>query len=197
MAWYKNITWNIPNILSAYRILTFPIILLFALFQQENCFTIFLCINLITDIADGYIARRFNMQTDEGAILDSTADFGTYILAIAGIYIFHTYLFTDGYLFTAFIFTYLISILVDLIKFKRPVVGLHLYSAKIAGYAQGIFFFVLFTIGMQHVLYFIAMLLGFYSLIEGIIINIHSQQPVLNAKTIWHYFKSKQHDRKN
>jgi cardiolipin synthase (CMP-forming) len=197
MAWYKNIRWNIPNLLSAYRLLTFPVLLALILWHRERPFATLLCINLITDIADGYIARRFNMQTPEGAILDSTADFGSYILAILGIYTFHHYLFTDNYLFISFIAVYILSIIVALIKFKRPVVGLHLYSAKIAGYAQGIFFFVLFTYGMQTILFMIAMSIGFYSLIEGIIINSHSKQPVLNAKTIWHYFKSLENDRKN
>ncbi len=190
MTWYKNIKWTIPNILSAYRLLTFPVLLIFALLHLEKLFATFLCINLLTDIADGYIARRFNMQTEVGAILDSTADFGTYILAIVGIYIFHYHLFTDNYLFILFIAVYVLSILVALLKYRRPVVGLHLYSAKIAGYAQGLFFLVLFTYGLQTALYYVAIGLGFYSLVEGIIINLHAKKAVLNAKTIWHYFKS-------
>ncbi len=79
---------TIPNILSAYRIFTFPLILFFAINKQENLFVVFLIINLITDILDGLIARAFKIQTEFGARLDSIADIGTYILAIVGILIF-------------------------------------------------------------------------------------------------------------
>lgn len=80
----KNI--NIPNILSFYRILSFPFVLYFALSKQENTFVILLAINLVTDILDGFIARRFNMQTELGARMDSIADIGVYISAICLIF---------------------------------------------------------------------------------------------------------------
>ena len=45
---------------------------------------LFFAINLITDILDGFIARRFNMETEFGARLDSLADIGTYAMAFIG-----------------------------------------------------------------------------------------------------------------
>lgn len=188
----KEIKWNIPNVLSMYRLCMFPIILVFIAFKLETCFVVFFSINLITDIADGFIARRFNMQTKEGAILDSLADVGSYLLAIGGICMFHFYLFTDyGYWLIAFVIVYLITLLVPQIRFGRPSAGLHLYSAKIAGYFQGVFLFVLFTYQMVPTIFYAAMLIGYYTEIESIIINSISKAPVLNAKSIFHYFKNK------
>lgn len=79
---------TIPNILSFYRIFSFPLFLYFAIGHEERVFVVLLIINLITDILDGFIARKFNMQTEFGARLDSIADVGTYILAVIGIFIF-------------------------------------------------------------------------------------------------------------
>ncbi len=188
----KEIKWNIPNVLSMYRLCMFPIVLVFITFKLETCFVVFFSINLITDIADGFIARRFNMQTKEGAILDSLADIGSYLLAIAGICMFHFYLFTDyGVWLITFVIIYLATMVVPQIRFGRPSAGLHLYSAKIAGYFQGIFLFVLFTYQMVPAIFYAAMLIGYYSEIEGLIINSISKGPILNAKSIFHYFKNK------
>ena len=71
---------TIPNALSFYRLAMFPLILYFILSGRESLFALFLVINLVTDVADGIIARRLNMVTEFGAKLDSIADDFTYLL---------------------------------------------------------------------------------------------------------------------
>ena len=76
--------FNVPNALSAYRLLALPFIL-YALFTTDrNLFILLISVNLITDILDGLIARLFNLQTEFGAKLDSVADIGTYLMAFLG-----------------------------------------------------------------------------------------------------------------
>ena len=70
--------FTIPNILSAFRILLVPVIV-WMYFQESvpNHFLIaFMLVILsgLTDICDGIIARRFNMISDIGKILDPIAD---------------------------------------------------------------------------------------------------------------------------
>ena len=79
---------NVPNVLSFYRLISFPVVLFFILTNRESVFVILLIINLITDILDGAVARIFNLRTEFGAKLDSLADDGTIILAILGIVYF-------------------------------------------------------------------------------------------------------------
>src|ERR1700733_14882395 len=81
----KENIYNVPNLLSFYRIAVFPFILYMVWSGNEKLFSIFLCVSLITDILDGLIARTFKLQTRFGARLDSLADIGTYILAICGV----------------------------------------------------------------------------------------------------------------
>ena len=76
---------TIPNLITLYRLLAFPFILLFAIAGKESLYAIFLVINLLTDAIDGYIARRFKMETELGAKLDSFADNLTYLLVFIGI----------------------------------------------------------------------------------------------------------------
>lgn len=64
---------TVPNLLSFYRLLAFPLILWLIISGKERLFAIFLIINLVTDFLDGFIARVFNQETDLGAKLDSFA----------------------------------------------------------------------------------------------------------------------------
>ena len=189
--WYKNIKWNIPNLLSAYRLLMCPVIMVLIYFKLETIFVVLFCINLITDIADGYIARRFNMQTQSGAVLDSMADIGSYIIAAFGIFQFHDYLFAYyGYWLWLFVILFVLTSIVTQVRYGRPTAGLHLYSSKIGGYIQGIFLATLFSYKMISWLFYSAMLIGCYSELESLVINCIAREPYLNAKTIFHFFKN-------
>ncbi len=71
----KNL--NIPNFLTVVRILLVPVFIYF-LFQEELiynilAFSIFL-IASITDLIDGYLARKWNQTTEFGKFLDPLAD---------------------------------------------------------------------------------------------------------------------------
>ncbi|MCD7899045.1 MAG: CDP-alcohol phosphatidyltransferase family protein [Bacteroides sp.] len=184
--------YNIPNLLSFYRILVFPYILYLAITEQENLFAIFLVINLLTDILDGFIARRFNMQTEFGARLDSAADIGTYILAIAGIFIFKAEDFRPHLIsFYIFIFLLLAAYILSLIRFGRfP--SLHLYSWKIGGYIQGGFFCVLFLFGFNTVFYYFMIIWGILAFCEHMVIQFLLTDMQSNAKGLYWVLKNRQ-----
>jgi len=168
----KEKIFNVPNLLSFYRLLSFPFILWMVFAGEEKLFAIFLCISLVTDILDGLIARIFRLQTQFGAKLDSLADAGMYVLAFLGIYFFKLEK-MEGYVWMLWAFLALLigGNIFSLLKFgKFP--SLHLYSTKIGGYVQGIFFFVLFAWDYSEGLFFAAMFMGFFSLTEELIVLI-------------------------
>ena len=185
----KENIYNIPNALSFYRLLTFPLILWFIYTGKENLFAIFLCVNLITDILDGLIARVFNLKTEFGAKLDSLADNGTFIAAFIGIFTFKMEVMSQSiwmlWLFIAFFIT---GLILSFIKFKQYP-SLHLYTTKIGGYIQGIFIFVLFAWGYNNYLFYIAMIAGYISHIEEIIILLHLKQMKTDAKGLYWVLK--------
>ena len=180
---------NIPNILSGYRLLSFPFVLYLALSHQEKLFAFFLIFNLFTDILDGFIARRFNLQTEFGARLDSLADDGTYILAIVGIFIFKAEDFAPHLLsFYLFIALFLATSVVSLLKFKK-MPSLHLYSSKIGGYLQGFFFFLLFTYGFHTGYYYFMITWGILSFLEHISVQLLLPEMRSNAKGLYWLLK--------
>ena len=149
-----------PNILSLYRLFSFPVVLYFIVTKNQPVFVSLLIFNLITDILDGYIARKYHMETEFGARLDSLADEGTYILGLTGIYIFKKAE-LDPYSFGLMLFagSYGLSLIIGLVKFKM-LPCLHLFSSKTGAYMQGFFFFMLFVFGFYHLLFYITLIWG-------------------------------------
>ena len=72
---------NIPNVITFFRILTVPLIIYLTHIGNLKfvCFLIFLA--SFTDWLDGYIARKYNMYSRLGEILDPVSD-RIYILAL-------------------------------------------------------------------------------------------------------------------
>ncbi len=187
----KENIYNVPNFLSFYRLLTFPLILWFIYVGKENLFVIFLCINLITDILDGLIARVFNLKTKFGAKLDSLADNGTFIAAFIGIFTFKLNEMTDSiWMLWLFITFFISGLIVSFIKFKQYP-SLHLYTTKIGGYVQGIFIFVLFAWNFNEYLFYAAMFFGYVSHIEEIIILLISKKMKTDAKGLYWVLKER------
>jgi len=65
---------TIPNLLTSMRIVVVPFIVIEVLKERMHVAFYIFFIGGITDLLDGFIARRFNMVTKTGAFLDPTAD---------------------------------------------------------------------------------------------------------------------------
>ena len=74
---------NIPNILTILRFLFIPIILYFVFTGNYILGFIFFTISGITDILDGFIARKFNLISNFGKLMDPLADKLTQISVLA------------------------------------------------------------------------------------------------------------------
>jgi cardiolipin synthase (CMP-forming) len=187
----KTSILNIPNSLSFYRILVSPVILYFALSGQESLYAFFLVINLLSDVFDGYIARKYGMETEFGARLDSVADIFTYLLAFTGIYIFKL---EDllPHLTGFMIFAMLMAStqFLSLARFGR-LPSFHLYSTKIGGYIQGAFFIVLFAYDLVVPLYYLMIGWGIMSAIEHITLQLILPAMRSNVRGLYWVLKEK------
>lgn len=72
---YQHKIFTIPNLLSLVRLALIPLFMWAYCVQQDGTLTaILLILSGLTDTADGFIARRFNMISDLGKALDPVAD---------------------------------------------------------------------------------------------------------------------------
>lgn len=158
--------YNIPNLLSAYRLIISPFLIWLAISGNRVAFLILLTLNVITDIIDGPIARATKTQTTFGAKLDSLADGATYFVVATGIATFHRTVISSHvtwiYIYcSAFALPYLVS----LIKFRK-LPSLHLYSSKVGGVLDGLFVAYLFFFGYSQLLFISAIIWGIFSFAE-------------------------------
>ena len=71
---YLTNIWNLPNILTILRMALIPVfVVLHALGHAKLALLVF-CIASFTDWLDGHIARKYNLITDFGKLMDPLAD---------------------------------------------------------------------------------------------------------------------------
>ena len=66
--------WSIPNLLSFFRILLIPVMVTLYVKGRTIATLVVFGVSALSDIVDGQIARRCNMVTDLGKMLDPLAD---------------------------------------------------------------------------------------------------------------------------
>lgn len=184
---------NVPNLISLYRLLVFPVILFMALTDRESWFVVLLSISLVSDVLDGNIARIYKLQTNFGAALDNLADIFTYAMALLGIFIFKwTDIEPHAWFLYLFLGVFVLSYLVAFYRFGK-IPGLHLYSAVSAGYVQSIFFFVLFVFGFYPWMYFLAVGWGLIAYTEKIFVLLKIDDIKIGVKGLYWVMRDDKH----
>ena len=134
-----------PNLVSAIRILITPLLFVFALLGLEYWFLGALIFSGLTDVADGYIARKFDMITPLGAHLDSWGDATIYSTMAVCAWILWPDITQRELLYYAMIlFSFLLPALIGLIKFGR-MTGYHTWSVKVAVLATFVGYIALYA----------------------------------------------------
>jgi len=77
---------NIPNFLTLFRLLLIPAMLYYLFTDNLKIALIIYILASATDVIDGYIARKFDMITDIGKILDPLADKLLQFAALIGLW---------------------------------------------------------------------------------------------------------------
>ena len=124
--------YSIPNLLSLLRIALVPVLALAAAFNQADLFLLLLAISLLSDLLDGYFARKLHQVTELGARLDSWADMATYAMMIIGLYLIWPSVFDQQFFFLmAATLSYILPVIIALFRFGSfP--SYHTWGAKLA-----------------------------------------------------------------
>ena len=76
---------HIPNTLTVIRFLLIPVIIFYIFSGNFILAFVFFSISGFTDIADGFIARKFNLVSNFGKLMDPLADKLTTISTLASL----------------------------------------------------------------------------------------------------------------
>jgi len=151
---------HLPNLISGARLLAAPVLVWFAATGHETAFSWLLIVALVSDVADGLIARMFHLGSKLGAMLDSAADVLTLSVAAYGISVFHPDVFRDHAVACGLVIGGWIAVCaVALLRYRR-LSSFHTYIAKVTGYALGFFLGALFVFGFTPWLFYLTVMLG-------------------------------------
>ena len=179
---YYQIIMNIPNLISFSRIII-SLVLLTVMDSTPIFMSLFLIAG-ISDVADGYIARRFNMVTTAGAILDSFADIVFHLVIFIVLYIKYRWVLEENaLLFLVVLGIKLSSAVATRIKFGK-ILFLHTFANKATGL---IVFFAVPIIMITMNNSFIPVLLGIavIAALEELIIIVKEDKIDLNRKSLF------------
>jgi CDP-diacylglycerol--glycerol-3-phosphate 3-phosphatidyltransferase len=124
-----------------------PVLLYAAIAKEPGLFKWLLLACLLSDIADGLIARAFNLRSQLGARLDSIADMIVFAIGIFGLYAFQAGVLARHWIPLAVVVgLYLVEAAGALWRYGR-ISSFHTILVRISAYAQGIFVMSLFLFG--------------------------------------------------
>ena len=71
---YLTNIWNVPNVLTMIRLALIPVFVVLHAVYLEKLALLTFCVASFTDWLDGFIARKYNLITDFGKLMDPLAD---------------------------------------------------------------------------------------------------------------------------
>jgi phosphatidylglycerophosphate synthase len=138
---------SVPNMLSMTRLVLVPVLIGLAFNAKAQAFLTILAVSLLSDVFDGYLARKLNQTTDLGAKLDSWGDVLTYGAMILGLYWIWPQIFADQLWFlVAATLSFVVPVAHALFKFgEYP--SYHTLGAKTAAVLMAPAFYSLTLLG--------------------------------------------------
>jgi CDP-diacylglycerol--glycerol-3-phosphate 3-phosphatidyltransferase len=179
---------SIPTALTVFRLLSAPVLMALAYMGKERYFLWLAIAALLSDVLDGFLARRLGASSETGRLLDSWADLLIALVSFAGA----TLLWPDTMREEAGYFALVLAALVipnawGLLKFRR-LLGYHTISAKASGVFLAVGAVLLF-IGLTPVLFRVAAFVELAVAAEYIAISLILPQWTSEMKSAWHAWR--------
>ena len=180
----KHKSLNFPNLISSIRICMAPLLFYFAFNQMEVWFLSALLFLGLTDILDGFLARKLNQTSEIGSHLDSWGDFTVYSsMAICAWILWPDIVQHELVYFGMIVASFSIPVVIGLIKFRR-LTSYHTWSVKIAVAVTFLGYILLFAEIAQWP-FVLASLICVYAGIEEIMITLVLQHERADVRSLW------------
>ena len=177
--------YSIPNILSLLRLALVPVLVALASAQRGDIFLLVLVVSLISDVLDGYLARKLDLASELGAKLDSWGDILTYAAMILGLHLIWPDIFDQH---AEFLFAAIMSfVLPTLLAFRKfgSYPSYHTWGAKLAAVLIAPAYYVLILTDVDS---FFRVVILFHVLVavEEMAITYILNQPRSNVSSVFY-----------
>lgn len=138
---------TVPNALSVLRLVLAPVLVWLAWTGQHTAFLATLSVSLLSDLTDGWFARRFDQATQLGTLLDSYGDLATYMtVPVCAWWLWPDLIRAEGWYAAAIVAAYVFPIVLGYLKYGR-LTAYHTYGAKLSAVVVGASAMLLFAGG--------------------------------------------------
>ena len=128
---------TVPDLCSVFRLAMSPVMLLLAYGEKPILFVFSFAAALVSDVVDGFLARRLHVASDSGARLDSWSDLFMYWGAAFGVLLLAPDLIAkEKGIVSAMALAYLVPVVVGFVKFRR-LTSYHTWGAKLSAVLGG------------------------------------------------------------
>ncbi len=184
-----KIKMTIPNVLSLSRIAIAPFLLVASYYGSEMLFFTFFSLMLISDVLDGYIARKLHQCSKMGSKLDSIGDYVTYISVPFATWWLWPEIIHEEALYIAVAFTlFLLPGIIAGIKFGQ-MIAYHTWITKVTAVLVSVgLVLLLFT--KDNTVFHISVYVLILEAVENLIITFILDKPRANVKSLWHVLKN-------
>jgi phosphatidylglycerophosphate synthase len=172
--------YTIPNTLTMARVVCVPVLWLLAIARANLPFVILLALAGLSDVFDGYFARRLRQQSGFGAWFDSFAD--NIVSASIPFWLFFLlpdFVLANLVVLVAIIVLFVISIMLGIWRYGR-IVSYHLYSNKIANLVLYLFVLEAVLVGPSRVFFAVTVFILAIALIEEMAVTLTRKHPPTN-----------------
>ncbi len=177
--------WTLPNLLSLFRIVATPFLLLAAWLGQEKLFFTLFLLMLLSDALDGILARALHQTSDLGARLDSYGDILTYLATpVAVWWLWPEIILQERVYIFAAILIYIAPAIVALLRFGK-LASYHTWITKLSALLMSTGVLVL-LIWREPLLFHIAVWFLLLEAMENIAITLILPEQKSDIHTLWH-----------
>jgi cardiolipin synthase (CMP-forming) len=180
---------TLPNQLTASRLALLPVLWALALLNKPFLVGAGLILSFITDVLDGYLARRLGQVSDLGSKFDSLVDNLLIPSALVWIWLLRPEVYRDNWVIgLSAIAAYFTSLLVGIVKFRR-FANLHLQSKRLGSVLM--YLFAAHTLVVDHynvILFYLALTAFLFSSLEGLAIQLlrsHVDEHMVSILTVF------------
>ena len=137
---HTKLGW-LPNAISLARLCSIPVLLWLAHSGAGEWFAALLVAALASDLVDGWLARRLNVSSSAGALLDSVADMALTLTILVSIWLMRPVVYQqDGWIIYSLSGAWLLAHVASLIRYGK-LASFHTWLIRV-----GIAFFNLFAV---------------------------------------------------
>ena len=180
----------VPLGLTGLRALLAPVVVMLAIYAPNRlAFGVCLILAFVSDILDGFVARRLDIATPNLRRLDSVADSAFYVAATFAAWLLYPRVIDDHLAALLLLGALeLARYAFDFAKFGREA-SYHMWSSKVWGVALFVTFFALLAMGYTGQAVAVAVYLGILADIEGLVISFALPRWRSDVPSIFHALK--------